>query len=44
MGLIEPLLESGGPNAFDTLAVRYARDGFWQLLHDQAGGGGRLVG
>lgn len=41
MGVIEPLLQSGGPKAFDTLAVRYVRDGVVQLLHDQAGGGGR---
>jgi hypothetical protein len=41
MGLVEPLLQSGGLGAFDTLAVRYVRDGAVQLLHDQAGGGGR---
>jgi hypothetical protein len=41
MGVIEPLLQSGGPTTFDTLAVRYVRDGVVQLLHDQAGGGGR---
>ncbi len=43
MGVIEPLLQSGGPKAFDTLAVRYVRDGVVQLLHDQAGGRRPLV-
>jgi hypothetical protein len=40
-GLLEPLVQSGGLNAFDSLAVRYVRPGVVQLLHDQLGAGGR---
>lgn len=40
-GWVEPLVQSGGLDAFDSLAVRYVRPGVVQLLHDQIGGGGR---
>ena len=40
-GWVEPLVQSGGLNAFDALAVRFVRPGVVQLLHDQLGGGGR---
>jgi putative flippase GtrA len=41
LGTSEPLLQSGSPQAFDTLVVRYVRPGFVQLIHDQLGGGAR---
>lgn len=41
LGTSEPLLQSGSRQAFDTLAIRYVRPGFVQLIHDQFGGGAR---
>lgn len=38
-GWTEPLVQSGGAGAFDTLAVRYVRPGFVRLVHDQLGSG-----
>lgn len=40
-GWTEPLVQSGGPKGFDTLAVEYVRPGYVRLMHDQKSGGGR---
>jgi putative flippase GtrA len=39
MGATEPLVQFGSPGRFDLVAIRYARPGIVQFIHDQSGGG-----